>query len=179
MFMEVLITFWHWWALGGLLVIVEAFAPGFMFLWLGAAAVMVGTVLLVWPPVELSVQLLLFASLSLGSIFAWRRYRGESPPPATDQPHLNRRAAQYVGRQAILVDPIVNGYGRIKIGDASWAATGPDLPAGRTVEIVGADGILLCVTPTLNGENRSRPAPGLDPGGAAAGQPTPAARPGG
>ena len=31
-------AFWHWWALGGLLVIVEAFAPGYMFLWFGAAA---------------------------------------------------------------------------------------------------------------------------------------------
>lgn len=153
---ELPITYWHWWALGGLLIIVEAFAPGFMLLWLGVAAVGVGMVLLLWPPVDLSVQLLLFACLSIGSIFAWRRYRVQAPRAVSDQPFLNRRAAQYVGRHAMLVDPIVNGYGRVKIGDTSWAAIGPDLPAGRPVQVVGADGIVLSVAPLARGEDEER-----------------------
>ncbi len=147
---ELPVTFWHWWALGGLLIIFEAFAPGFMFLWLGVAAAGVGMVLFVWPPVDLSVQLLLFACLSMGSMFAWRRYRVQAPLAASDQPFLNRRAAQYVGRHAMLVDPIVNGYGRVKIGDTSWAAVGPDLPAGARVEVVGVEGIVLCVAPSAS-----------------------------
>ncbi|MGI9504126.1 MAG: NfeD family protein [Geminicoccaceae bacterium] len=46
------------------------------------------------------------------------------------------------------MQPIVNGRGRIKLGDGTWAVTGPDLPAGHMVEIVGAEGALLKVIPT-------------------------------
>lgn len=165
---EMPVTFWHWWALGGVLIIAEAFAPGFMFLWLGMAAAGVGMVLFVWPPVDLPVQLLLFACLSIGSIFAWRRYRAEVPPASSDQPLLNRRAAQYAGRRATLVDPIVNGYGRVRIGDTTWAAMGPDLPAGARIEVVGAEGIVLRIAPlaedpeTSSSPSSSAPPPGPD-----------------
>ena len=44
------VEYWHWWALGGALAIIEAFVPGFVFLWLGIAAGLVGSLLWVWPP---------------------------------------------------------------------------------------------------------------------------------
>jgi inner membrane protein len=136
--------FWHWWALGGLLVIVEAFAPGFMFLWFGAAAGLVGLVLVLWPGLGLSFQLLMYASLLLLCVFGWRWYQ-RARPVVTDHPDLNRRGAQYVGRRFSLVAPIVNGRGRIKVGDSSWAVAGPDLPAGRIVEVIGVEGVVLQV----------------------------------
>lgn len=138
------ITAWHWLALGGFLIIVEAFAPGFMFAWLGVAAGLVGVLLVVWPGLPLSGQLLAFAVLAVASIFAWRRFQR---PPTSDRPHLNRRGAQYVGWHAVLVEPIVNGRGRAKLGDTSWSVAGPDLAAGRIVVITGADGAVLEVAP--------------------------------
>jgi membrane protein implicated in regulation of membrane protease activity len=63
--------FWHWWAFGGVLVIIEAFAPGFMFLWLGIAAGLVGLVLVVWPELGQGAQLLLYAALSVLSVSGW------------------------------------------------------------------------------------------------------------
>ena len=30
------LTFWHWLALGALLLLLEVFTPGFVFIWLGA-----------------------------------------------------------------------------------------------------------------------------------------------
>jgi inner membrane protein len=137
-------AFWHWWALGGLLVIVEAFAPGFMFLWFGAAAGLVGLVLVLWPGLGLSFQLLIYAGLLLLCCVGWRWYQ-RVRPVVTDQPELNRRGAQYLGRRFSLVAPIVNGRGRIKVGDSSWAVAGPELPAGRIVEVTGADGAVLQV----------------------------------
>ena len=139
-------VFWHWWAFGGLLVIIEAFAPGFMFLWLGIPAGLVGVVLVVWPDLAFGYQLLLYAALSVLSLFAWRWFQ-QLHPAETDHPTLNRRGAQYVGRQFGLVTPIVNGRGRIKLGDSSWAVAGPDLPAGQVVEVTGADGTVLQVRP--------------------------------
>jgi membrane protein implicated in regulation of membrane protease activity len=62
------LEFWHWWAFGGVLLIIEAFAPGFMFLWLGIAAGLVGVVLAVWPELGTGVQLLLYAALSVLSV---------------------------------------------------------------------------------------------------------------
>jgi membrane-bound ClpP family serine protease len=57
------------------------------------------------------------------------------------------RGAQYVGRRFGLVTPIVNGRGRIKLGDSSWAVAGPELPAGRIVEVTGVEGTVLQVRP--------------------------------
>jgi len=148
------VAYWHWLALGGVLIIVEAFAPGFLFVWLGFAALAVGLALLVWPSLGLSLQLLVFAVLAVASMFAWRYWQG-SRVPTSEQPHLNRRGAQYVGRRAVLVDPIVNGRGRAKIGDTSWQVSGPDLPAGRVVEIAGIDGTVLEVKPAASGERCS------------------------
>lgn len=148
------VAYWHWLALGGVLIIIEAFAPGFLFVWLGFAALAVGLALLVWPSLGLSLQLLLFAVLSVASMFAWRYWQG-SRAPTSDHPHLNRRGAQYVGRRAVLADPIVNGRGRARLGDTSWQVTGPDLPAGRVVEVVGLDGTILEVAPAAAGEGRS------------------------
>ena len=150
------VEYWHWWALGGALAIVEAFVPGFVFLWLGIAAGLVGCVLWLWPPLGPDFQVLLFAGLSVASVLGWRRWQKTHPGPS-DQPHLNRRGAQYVGRQAVLLAPITNGRGRIQLGDASWAVTGPDLPAGATVEVIGADGVVLQVRPLAGAD-------GLPPG---------------
>jgi inner membrane protein len=139
------VTYWHWWAFGGALAIVEAF----VFLWLAIAAGLVGTLLWLWPGIGPDYQVLIFAALSVASVVGWRRFRA-AYPARSDQPNLNRRGAQYLGRQFALLEPISNGRGRIRLGDSSWAVTGPDLPAGRTVEVVGADGAVLQVRPTAD-----------------------------
>jgi hypothetical protein len=146
------VDYWHWWALGGALAIVEAFLPGFVFLWLGVAAGLVGCLLWLWPGLGPDFQVLIFAALAVASVAGWRRWQTAYPAPC-DQPNLNRRGAQYLGRRFDLVEPIARGRGRIKLGDSSWMVTGPDLPAGETVEVIGADGAVLQVRP-LPGERR-------------------------
>ncbi len=148
--------FWHWWALGGVLAIIEVFAPGFLFLWQGVAAGLVGCLLLVWPGLGLPGQILAFAILSVASVIAWRRVQ-KAHPTLTDEPHLNRRGAQCVGQRGRLVAPIVNGRGRIGLADGSWPVAGPDLPAGTSVEVTGADGTQLQVRPVA--ETRDAPEP--------------------
>ena len=54
---------------------------------------------------------------------------------------------EVLGRQFDRVEAISKGRGRIKLGDSSWTVTGPDLPAGQTVEVIGADGAVLQVRP--------------------------------
>ena len=64
----------------------------------------------------------------------------------SDQPHLNKRGDQYIGKVFNLVDGIENGRGRIKIGDGTWIVAGQDLPAGTKVRVDGVDGAVLTVS---------------------------------
>ncbi|KAA3452065.1 hypothetical protein C7I87_03645 [Mesorhizobium sp. SARCC-RB16n] len=131
---------WNWMVLGFVLLVVEVIAPGFFMLWIGIAALIVGAVsLLVWDASiwTWQVQVLLFLVLSLVSAFAGKKLMGGRDQP-TDQPLLNRRGAQMIGRMATLAEPIRDGRGRIKLGDTLWRVSGPDLPAGTQVRVTAA-----------------------------------------
>ena len=138
------IVFWHWWILAGLLLILELTAPAFFFLWIGIAAAAVGLILLVFPSINLEIQLVLFAIASVVSILAWRKYQ-ETRPVKTDQPNLNRRGHQYIGRVFSLKDPISNGVGKVTVDDSTWKVKGPDLPVGTHVRVTGVDGVIFKV----------------------------------
>ncbi|MGN6092983.1 MAG: NfeD family protein, partial [Luteibacter jiangsuensis] len=69
-----------------------------------------------------------------------RRPRG---PPGNER--LNRRGEQLIGQRYVLCEAILNGRGKAKVGDGTWLVTGPDLPLGATVEVVGIDGTTLRV----------------------------------
>jgi hypothetical protein len=45
----------------------------------------------------------------------------------------------------MLAAPIVDGHGQVKIDDTNWRITGPDLPSGTRVKVIGADGAVLKV----------------------------------
>ncbi|HSE77920.1 MAG TPA: NfeD family protein [Alphaproteobacteria bacterium] len=138
------LVYWHWWALAIALGVVEIVAPGTYFLWLGAAAAVVGFVVLLVPGLPPLGQWFLFAVLAFVAIFVsralLRRY-----PIETDEPDLNRRGQQYVGRVLTLEAPIRNGRGRIKVGDSVWAIAGADMPEGTRVRVTGVDGVTLLV----------------------------------
>lgn len=138
------IVFWHWWILAGLLLILELTAPAFLFLWLGIAAAAVGLILLVFPSIGLETQLVLFAVASIASVLAWRKYR-ETRPVTSDQPNLNRRGHQYIGRVFSLSSPIANGVGKVTVDDSTWKVKGPDLPAGTHIKVIGVEGVILKV----------------------------------
>ena len=136
--------FWHWWIAAILLLVIETFAPGAVFLWLGIAAGMVGLVLLIFSGLGWEYQFLIFAVCTVGSAVGWRAYVRRHPTE-TDQPTLNRRGEQYVGRTFTLAEAIVNGQGKITVDDSTWKITGDDCPAGTQVEVVGVDGVVLKV----------------------------------
>jgi len=134
-----------WAAVALLLFAAEALAPGAFMLWLGLAAAAVFLVVIVFD-VPVLVQVTLFMALSFVSIQIYRNwFRGRERP--SDQPMLNRRADQLIGRVVPLDRAIVNGQGRVQIADAFWTVHGPDLPAGVAVRIVAVDGMSLKVEP--------------------------------
>lgn len=139
------LTWWHWLVLAMLLVIIEIIAPSFYFLWIATAAGLMTLVTLVWPQLQWELQLLLFGGLSIATLLLqWAFLRGHKPKPS-DQPQLNRRGEQYTGRVLTLVEPIENGYGAVRVDDTRWRVTGPPLPAGRSVRVIGMNGMTLRV----------------------------------
>lgn len=139
-------VYWHWWVLGVVLIILEAFSPGVYFIWMGVAAGVVGLVALLLPGLGWEFQLLLFALVSVASVFLVRLFF-QRRPIATDQPKLNRRGEQYVGRTFTLNEPIVDGLGKIRVDDSTWKIEGEDCGAGTKVAVVGVDGVVLKVEP--------------------------------
>ena len=138
------IPFWSWWIAATILVILEVFAPGAIFIWLAAAAAVVGGLALILPGLDWRIEGLIFAVLSIVAVAGYRAYLRRRPIK-TDDTTLNRRGQQYVGRLFTLVEPIQDGVGRIKVGDTTWRVEGDDLPAGRQVRVVGVEGAALRV----------------------------------
>lgn len=138
------LSFWDWLAFGTLLLILEVFGAGGYLLWIGVAAAAVGVLTYLMPGLPWALQFVLFGVLSvLTAVLWWRRQRSAAKP--SDQPGLNRRGSELLGRQFILHEAISGGRGKIKAGDSLWLVTGPDLPAGSPVKVVGQDGVLLKV----------------------------------
>ena len=133
-----------WAALAVVLFAAEALAPGAFMLWMGFAAAAVFAVVLLVPGIPVLAQVAAFVVLSFVSIQVYRRWFRKSGRQS-DQPLLNRRAEQLVGRVVLLDQAIVNGNGRAKVDDAFWVVAGPDLPAGSPVRVVAVDGMTLKV----------------------------------
>jgi membrane protein implicated in regulation of membrane protease activity len=140
------IDYWHWWILAGILLIIEVAAPSFFFLWLSIAAGITGLALLTVPALGWEYQILLFSGLAIINLTVFKRYQ-RAHPVTTDQPALNRRGEQYIGRTFTLAEPVSNNTGVIRVDDSTWRIKGADLPTGTTVRVVGVDGVILKVEP--------------------------------
>ena len=138
------LEFWHWLILALLLAGIEMLTPGFFAIWLGGAALITGLLVLVVPGMSWEGQLVLFAVLAVVSVLGWYRF-GRRMRIATEDATLNRRGDSLIGRSGDLVEPIVNGRGRVKIDDSVWRAEGNDAPLGTRVTVTGVQGAILKV----------------------------------
>lgn len=137
------LQYWHWFVAGLALLIVEMFLPtGFVLMWMGVSAIIVGAI--AWAvPTSWPVECVLFGVLSIVCFFAYRKLWPQKA--VVEQPSLNRRGHSYVGRTFTLSDPVVNSIGTLRVDDSQWRITGPDMPAGSQVRVVQADGATLRV----------------------------------
>ena len=108
------------------------------------AAATVGVLTFFLPGLSWEWQFLLFGLLSIAtSTTRWRRQRTAARP--SDQPHLNLRGQELIGKTFVVHEAIVNGRGKIKVADGVWMARGPDTAIGSRVRVVGQQGAILLV----------------------------------
>ncbi len=134
---------WSWLLLGALLLGLEMLVPGVHFIWFGVAAGLVALLVFV-TGIPWGVQLIAFAALAAAFVYFMRGYAAPDRNKS-DEPDLNVRGQQYVGRTVIIEESIAGGRDKVRVGDTMWSARGPDLPAGVAVKVTGVDGIVLVV----------------------------------
>ena len=132
---------WNWWILALVLLGLEVLAPGTFFLWFGISAFVIGTISLAMGPDSSfwvwQTQMIGFVVLSLGAAVIGRRFMNQYRLDDSDNTDLNDRIAQMVGRTVSLTQAISVGTGRVTIGETTWRVSGPELPVGTRVRVVG------------------------------------------
>jgi len=141
--LDTISTHWFWLSLGLLLGVAEMVAPGFFLMWLGLAALIVGG-LDYFLPITVAYQVAMFATLSVLTVFAGKKFLNDNPIE-TEDAKLNDRGARLTGEIVTVVEAITNGHGRVKVGDSVWSARGVDAATGSRVRVTGADGAVLLV----------------------------------
>lgn len=133
-----------WLILAALLAITELMVPGvyLTFVALGAAAT--GVLALLFPELGIIGQLVSFAAWSSVAVLIGKRWYNTHPLPSSD-PDLNNRAARMIGQTVTVVEPIIAGSGRVRVGDGEWPAEGPDLAVGEKARIVEVRGGVVAV----------------------------------
>lgn len=134
---------WSWWLLGLVLLGLEIVMPGFVLVWFGAAAIVVGVIALA---LDWSVRTLalIWAVTSIVLLLLGRRYLRRSEATSED-PLLNDRAGRIVGRTFTLAEPLGENGGHLIVDDTSWRIRGPLLPAGARVVVRAVEGPMLVV----------------------------------
>lgn len=151
------LSYWHWWMLAVALLMLEFLAIGTFgsfFLWPAIAAVAIGFLTLLFPMLSVEYQVLILALVSVVSVMIGRAYLGKHPL-SSDEPFLNLRGAELVGRTYFVSEAIVNGVGRIKVDDSSWRVEGPDCPVGTPIKVVESGSVRLKVKPVAQQSSSS------------------------
>ncbi|WP_265529923.1 NfeD family protein [Sphingomicrobium marinum] len=134
-----------WWLVGGLLLLaLELMAPGVFLVFLGAAAIATGAFTLIFD-LGMPAQLGLFAIYSVVSVLVGKRIYAR-PVVSEDDGTLNERSRQLIGRKVTVTRAIVDGDGRVKLGDGEWTASGDfNASEGERLIVTGVRGNRLIV----------------------------------
>ncbi len=141
--------YWHWIVLGIGLMLAEMFFVSFFILWFGAAAVVIGLLLLLFPSLLLAWQIFLWSILSCALAFAWFKYL---KPLSTDKTKAGLARESIVGEIGLVLSP-PNGEQRGTLrfaapilGTDEWLFISEDaLAIGDRIKVVDVSGNTLIV----------------------------------
>lgn len=143
---------WVWAVLGIILLAAEIMITGTLYtLWFSISALCVSILLWLFPETSYAVQFAVFAVLSLGSLFIWRRYYKK-----TD---INYRVGQSQGEEigrigTVTVNTGPNQTGTIHftqglMGSKEWmAVSDAPIEAGSNAAVVAVEGNTLRIAKT-------------------------------
>ncbi len=123
--------------------IAELAIPGVFLIFLAVAAAITGAATLVLADLPVAGQIASFTVWSAVTVLIGKRWYSDYPVATTDG-LLNDRAGRMIGQIVTVDTAIEDGEGRIRVGDGSWPAHGPDAAIGASVRIVSiTDGVAV------------------------------------
>jgi membrane protein implicated in regulation of membrane protease activity len=138
---------WMWLAAGLVLVVAELATPGgFVIIFFGIAALLVGVLGLLGVVTSATIQFLLFSLLSVGSLALLRkRLQSRLRTPAASN------VDSLIGDLAIPQERLSPGVvGRVEVRGSSWSARNTSsvtIDVGQRARVAGVDGLTLAVVP--------------------------------
>lgn len=139
------LLFWYWFVLAVGLLALEIMTPTyFFFLWMAVAAALTGVLAWLIQGISSEIQVVIFSTLAVLAIVGWRML-GKKIPSVSDQPLLNQRGQQYIGRVFDLHEAIENGEGKIKVDDSIWKVRGADCDINSKVKVIASHGTVFDV----------------------------------
>lgn len=148
--LNVHIAYWHWLVLGLLLVTAEIFVSGFILFWFGLAALVMGVLLLGFD-MPITLQLLLWAALSLGMVIFWLR---AIKPKWKDRTTSGMAYEALTGQVGSVIDSNQGkSRGRLRfpapiLGEDEWSfICNAEVAIGDRVRVTDISGNTLIVSP--------------------------------
>lgn len=147
--MEFELLYWHWLVLGIALMLSEIFLGSFFIFWFGAAAIVVALLLLPFPAVSATAQIIIWAFSSTVFAIGWFKIL---KPLSTDNTKAGLSREALLGEMGQVLSP-PNGEKRGKVrfpvpllGSDEWLIISQDaLTIGDRVSVVDLSGNSLIV----------------------------------
>lgn len=130
-----------WLGLAALLALAELFVPGVFLIWVAAAAAITG-ILSLFIDLTVAGQLTVFGLSTILAVLGGRRWY-LTHDVESENPLLNNRSAQLVGRTVTVVEAISATSGRVKVGDGEWPAKGPNMEKGTIAKVAAVEAGVL------------------------------------
>ena len=144
------LLYWHWILLGIALVLMEIALPSFITLWLGAAAIVVGLLLLAMPDMSFTLQILIWTVMSVLLTWGWFKFM---KPLSVDRTMAGLSREQIIGQAGqVLRVPLDGGKGLLRfpapiLGADEWQFISQDeLKIGDRVRVTELSGNSLIVS---------------------------------
>lgn len=148
------ILWWHWLAVGLVLVGLELVIPSFTIVWFGLGAVVVGIILALVPGFPLFAQILTWTVVSALLTFAWFRFFN----PKSSRTFSGSSKDAVVGEIGLVIraaEPYDKGRVKFQLpvlGTDDWPCKADEpLEVGDRVKVVDVEGHVLKVEKTAKG----------------------------
>jgi membrane protein implicated in regulation of membrane protease activity len=141
--MFITVPWWGWAILAAILAFGELHATGNYLIWIALGAALTAAAAAIWP-LSVSLQLVVFALACLLSCFTGYFIYSRLSFSSSDVP-LNRRNRLLIGTRGTVAVHLVNGRGKVRLGDSVWLAEGPDLREGTPIIVKGVRGSWVIV----------------------------------
>ena len=140
---------WAWAILAAVVGIAELHVPGSYLIWIASGIAITAAAEALFG-LTFAQQIAVFAVASCAScVLGYFVYRGFPTRRGAADGTLNQRDRMMVGARAVVCVPVLNGHGKVRVGDSVWLAEGPDLAEGTAVTVKSVRGTSLIVEASL------------------------------